>query len=71
MQDVQRKIGQRIRKLRHEQGWSQETFADMCRFHRSYMGAVERGEVNLTIKSLQKISKILGVSISALFRDIA
>jgi len=71
MQDVQRKIGQRIRKLRQEQGWSQETFADMCKFHRSYMGAVERGEVNLTIKSLQTISKILGISISALFRSIA
>lgn len=37
-------------------GLSQEAFADTLGVHRTYMGAVERGERNLTLKSVEKIA---------------
>jgi transcriptional regulator with XRE-family HTH domain len=43
MQQIQRKLGDRIRKLRSRKGWSQEEFAAVSGLHRTYIGAVERG----------------------------
>lgn len=63
---MQQHLGQRIRKLRTAQGWSQEEFADRCGLHRTYMGSVERGERNLTLRSLVTISKCLGITLSEL-----
>lgn len=68
--DSRKVLGKRIRKLRDERGWSQEEFADICGINRSYMGRIERGELNLTLDSLQKVSKGLGRSVSALLRGI-
>jgi transcriptional regulator with XRE-family HTH domain len=71
MQQIQRKLGERIRKLRSLKGWSQEEFADVSGLHRTYIGAVERGEKNLTISTLCTIAKTLDTSIAQLFRGIA
>jgi transcriptional regulator with XRE-family HTH domain len=68
--DPRKMLGKRIRRLRDQKGWSQEEFADMCDVNRSYMGRIERGELNLTIESLQKISKGLGKSVSVLLKGI-
>lgn len=70
MDDLQRAIGRRIRKLRSKRGWTQETFAAHCGIHRAHMGDIERGERRITIITLQKLSKGLGVSLSMLFRGI-
>lgn len=61
------KLGRAIRRLRTEAGYSQEGFADRCRFHRTYIGAIERGEKNLTTDSLERIAKALNLSIFNLF----
>jgi transcriptional regulator with XRE-family HTH domain len=71
MQDIQKRVGTRIRQLREKKGWSQEAFAGECGLHRSYMGAVERGEKNLTISTLHRITAKLETTISAVFRGIA
>ena len=71
MQDIQRRLGARIRTLRQRKGWSQEEFADISGLHRTYIGAVERGEKNLTISTLHTLAKTLGTSIADLFRTIA
>lgn len=63
-------LGTRIRKLRSQRGWSQEEFADICDINRSYMGRIERGELNLTLDSLEKIKKGLGTSASLLLKGI-
>jgi transcriptional regulator with XRE-family HTH domain len=68
MQEVQKKLGKRVAELRRKKGFSQEAFAHECGFHRSYMGAVERGEKNLTIQMLVKIAKALKISLSELFK---
>ena len=68
--DYLNQLGKRIRKLRSQRGWSQEEFADICAVNRSYMGRIERGELNLTLDSLQKVGKGLGLSVAALLKGI-
>jgi transcriptional regulator with XRE-family HTH domain len=70
MQEIHKKLGKRIAELRKKRGFSQERFAHECRFHRSYAGAVERGEKNLTLVSLIRIGEALKISLSELFRHI-
>jgi transcriptional regulator with XRE-family HTH domain len=65
-----RALGQRIRELRTEQGYSQEGFADKCGVHRTFMGTVERGESNLSFQNILKVATALGVTLSSLFMDI-
>ncbi len=71
MQQIQRQLGERIRKLRAQKGWSQEEFADIAGLHRTYIGAVERGEKNLTISTLLTLAKTLNTTVTQLFRGIA
>lgn len=70
MQEVQKKLGKRVAELRRKKGFSQEGFAHECGFHRSYMGAVERGEKNITLAMLVKIARALRISLSELFRHV-
>ena len=67
---IQKKFGFRVRILRKKAGFSQESFADKCGFHRTYMGCIERGEKNLTIVNIEKISLALNISISDLFQSL-
>ena len=67
---MQRALGERIRELRKRAGHSQEAFADAAGVHRTYMGTLERGEANVSLGNLHKISKALGITLSELFRRI-
>lgn len=53
--------------LRRAKGLSQEAFADICGLHRTYVGAIERGERNVSLENIEKIAKALGISIASLF----
>lgn len=46
---------------RQARGLSQEAFADMVGVHRTYMGGLERGERNLTLRSVERIAERIGV----------
>ncbi|HTD08138.1 MAG TPA: helix-turn-helix transcriptional regulator [Solirubrobacteraceae bacterium] len=59
-------MGRAIRDARKERGYTQEAFALAAGLDRSYMGAVERGEFNLTLEALLKIAGALGVLVSEL-----
>ena len=59
--DLQRTLGRNLRAYREAQGLSQEAFADVLGVHRTYMGGLERGERNLTLKSLERIAEKLDV----------
>lgn len=63
-------LGQRIRELRTERGYSQESFADHCGVHRTFMGTIERGESNLSFQNIVKVATALGVTLSTLFLDL-
>jgi len=65
----QRRVGQAIRQRREALRISQEGFADKVVMHRTYYSAVERGERNLTVKSLLRISDGLGVKLAEIFSD--
>lgn len=59
--ELQRIVGRNLRHIRLERGYSQEAFADYMGVHRTYMGAVERGERNLTLQTLERIADFLKV----------
>jgi transcriptional regulator with XRE-family HTH domain len=59
--DLQRAVGRNLRAVRESQGLSQEAFADVLGVHRTYMGAIERGERNLTLKSLERMADRVGL----------
>ncbi len=62
-------IAVNIRRLRAEHRWSQEGLADQCGLHRTYIGAIERGEHNVTLETLERIASALGVAVTDLLRE--
>ena len=60
-------FGRRIRELRARRGYSQESLAHIAGLDRSYLGAIERGENNVTVLNAYKISLALGVEVRDLF----
>jgi transcriptional regulator with XRE-family HTH domain len=63
---LQLKIGQRIRELRESKGISQQNLAADCDFEKANMSRIEAGRTNPTISTLYKISQALGITISEL-----
>ena len=59
MNELAVSIGQLIRLNRESKKISQENLALQCGIDRSYLGRIERGEVNITIKKLYEIARIL------------
>lgn len=59
--ELQRVFGRNLRAHREGRGLSQEAFADVVGVHRTYMGGVERGERNLTLRSVERIADRIGV----------
>lgn len=57
--DLQRLLGENLRRHRLARGLSQEAFADVVGVHRTYMGGLERGERNLTLRSVERIASLL------------
>ena len=66
--ELQRRIGRNLRAHREARGISQEAFAEVLRFHRTYMGGIERGERNLTLRSLERIADRVGIDPLELLR---
>lgn len=62
-------FGKRVREERLKKGLSQEEFAEIPGLHRTYIGMIERGEKNITLENIEKISKALKVSISKLLEE--
>jgi transcriptional regulator with XRE-family HTH domain len=67
--DLQRTVGLNLRAYREAQGLSQEAFADLVGVHRTYMGGLERGERNLTLRSLERMAERIDVDPVALLRS--
>jgi transcriptional regulator with XRE-family HTH domain len=69
--EVQIRIGKKIAMLRLQRGVTQEDLANSCGIHRSHMGQLERGELNVTLATLLTVAAALHISISELFAGIA
>jgi transcriptional regulator with XRE-family HTH domain len=62
-------LARNLRVLRRARGWSQEMMAEKCGLHRTYVGAIERGERNVTLETLNDLAVALGVSPAELISD--
>ena len=67
MSDINKKTGQKIREIRVKKGWSQEKLALEADLHRAYIGQIERGEKNIGLKNLEKVTIALKIRIKELF----
>lgn len=64
--EIIRTLSENILKLRNNLGLSQEELAFKSGLHRTYIGAVERGERNITLSSLELIANALNVKLVVL-----
>ena len=68
--DICKKFGTRVRELRIAQGLSQEVLAQKAGLHRTYIGAIERGERNISLNNIQKISVALCITIENIMKGL-
>lgn len=61
------KLGIRIKTLRKQKGFTQETFAEKLGVHQTYIGKLELGKGNPSFMLVYKMSKTLGVSLHEFF----
>jgi transcriptional regulator with XRE-family HTH domain len=62
-------LARNLRSLRLEKKLSQEALADLAGLHRTYIGSVERGERNVSVDNIQRISEALSVKPRDLLTD--
>jgi transcriptional regulator with XRE-family HTH domain len=67
--ELQRAIGRNLKEYRLTRGLSQESFAEVLGVHRTYMGGLERGEHNLTLRSIERIAGRLHVDALGLLTE--
>jgi transcriptional regulator with XRE-family HTH domain len=60
-------LGKAIRAVRESKGYTQESFASGAELDRSYYGAIERGEFNITVDTIMTIAAGLEESAAELF----
>ncbi|MGC9997283.1 MAG: helix-turn-helix transcriptional regulator [Terriglobia bacterium] len=64
---IQVKFGRALRKHRKVKGLTQEKLAELSGLHFTYVGSVERGERNVSIKSINSLIRALDLSYSEFF----
>lgn len=59
--DLQRTLGRNLRAHRQRLGLSQEQFAEKLGYHRTYIGGIEQGLRNLSLRSVERIAADLDI----------
>lgn len=59
MKDLAQKLGTNIRERRKEVGLAQDKLAELADMDRSYIGRIERGQMNITVEKLYALGKVL------------
>jgi transcriptional regulator with XRE-family HTH domain len=62
-------FAKRLKQIRQSRGLSQEELAEIAGLHRTYVGSVERGERNVSIDNMERLSKALEVDITELLKN--
>lgn len=62
-------FGTKLKSLRKNKRLSQETLAELCGLDRTYIGSVERGERNISLINIVKISVALKIKVRELFDE--
>lgn len=69
MVNIKKVLGLNIRRKRREINISQEKLAERSGLHRTYVGAIERGERNVSLENMQRIAKALDLQVSELLKE--
>jgi len=67
---TQQKLGNKVRELRKQRGWTQEKLEELSGLDRTYISDIERGVRNPSVKSLERLAKALKVPASELVKDL-
>ena len=70
MEDIKIRFGRRLRELRLEKRWSQETLANLAEIDRTYIPGIESGKRNVSIIIIEKIASVFDLSMAELLKDI-
>ncbi len=65
-ESTRRTLSHNVRYFRCLKGWSQEQLAEQCGLHRTYVGAIERGERNVGLDNLERLANALYIPVSTL-----
>lgn len=68
MDPLRIRLGQTVRQLRTEAGYSQESFAAKIKVHRTFMGTIERGKTNVSLDTIERLARGLGMAVWELMR---
>lgn len=69
-EELAKRFGELVRRLRQEKGYSQEEFSFRVGLHQTYVSSVERGERNVTIGTADRIAKALGTTLADVFGQL-
>jgi transcriptional regulator with XRE-family HTH domain len=64
--ELQRVVGRNLRRIRAGRGVTQEELAEQIEKHRTWVGGIERGERNLSLRTIERLADALGVDAFAL-----
>lgn len=68
--NIEQKLGRAIMLHRRQQLISQEDFARKAGITRSYMSSIENGKRIVSVAIIEKVVKVLGITMSELFREV-
>lgn len=66
MENIRTKLGRRVRDLRTRRRWSQEKLGEQANLHPTYIGGIERGERNVSLLNLAKLSEAFDITLAEL-----
>lgn len=69
MSNIYSDVGKKIRIYRKANNYTQEELGEILRIDQSYLGRIERGEINVTLETLFKIADALKISPSRLLEN--
>lgn len=68
--DIRKKFGKKVKELRQAKGLSQEGLAHLAELDRTYIPSIEKGERNVSIEVIYKLSVAFGIKISELLKGL-
>ena len=68
--DLRKTLSNNLREFRRSKRLTQDRLAEICGLHRNYIGAVERGERNVTLATLARIADALEVAVPKLLTKL-
>jgi DNA-binding XRE family transcriptional regulator len=66
--EMQIKLGERVRALRLERGWSQDTFAHLVGLNRAYPNKIEKGKIDVRFSTIVRMAKIFELPVDQLLQ---